>query len=314
MHFHFDFSAGQILWTLTFAGLLVLLVVLLGRDRARRFPWFTASMVIMALRMVASRLLGDRMPQITFSEIFLVLSDLASIVALGVIVEIARRAFAPKNGARRAGRIGWIVAGLIILGIGGAITAKWGPWPSWKTLIAGSELSALRIMQLFAQKADLLADTLTIQLGLLVVLFGRRFGAGFRSHTQQIVIGLSTASIGQLLVRIIWQQIALHTTIHTQAEYSRIIGMQEKFYNANNVIYLAALVWWIVCLWIDEPGSAVAAATAPAEIPAASEAPATNSAGASYDANSQETSSAEAGDASRETRAGDTPPAPPIAS
>ena len=47
MHFNFDFSATQILWTLTFAALLVLLVVLLGRDRARRFPWFTASIVMM---------------------------------------------------------------------------------------------------------------------------------------------------------------------------------------------------------------------------------------------------------------------------
>jgi hypothetical protein len=253
MHFHFDFSAGQILWTLTFAGLLVLLVVLLGRDRARRFPWFTASMVMMALRMVASRLLADRMPPITFNEIFLSLSDLASIVAIGVIVEIARRAF------RRSGRIAGIVAALIVLGIGGFVTAKWGPWPAWKTLMAGSQLSVLRLMQLFAQKTDLLADTLTIQLGLLVVLFGRRFGAGFRSHTQQIAIGLSTASTGQLLVRLIWQQIAMHTTIHTQADYTRVMGLQEKFYNANNVVYLAAILWWIVCLWIDEPGAVVAA-------------------------------------------------------
>jgi hypothetical protein len=313
MHFHFDFSAGQILWTLTFAGLLVLLVVLLGRDRARRFPWFTAAMVMMALRMVASRLLGDRMPQITFSEIFLSLSDLASLIAIGVIVEIARRAFAAKNGARRAGRTGWIVAGVIVLGIGGVITAKWGPWPSWKTLMAGSELSALRIMQLFAQKTDLLADTLTIQLGLLVVLFGRRFGAGFRSHTQQIAIGLSTASCGQLLVRYIWQQIAMHTTIHTQAEYSRVMGMQEKFYNANNVVYLAALAWWIICLWIDEPGSVAAAPGAPAEIPAGAEANETESAGNSQDASAHESSSAEIDEVSHETKSVESSPTPPAA-
>jgi hypothetical protein len=36
MHLNFDFSAVQILWTLTFAGLLVLLVVLLGRDREQK--------------------------------------------------------------------------------------------------------------------------------------------------------------------------------------------------------------------------------------------------------------------------------------
>jgi hypothetical protein len=56
MHFS-GFNTVQILWTLTFAALLVLLVVLLGRDRARRFPWFTASMVLTALRLLASRML-----------------------------------------------------------------------------------------------------------------------------------------------------------------------------------------------------------------------------------------------------------------
>jgi hypothetical protein len=253
MHLNFDFSANQILWTLTFAGLLVLLVVLLGRDRARRFPWFTAAMVMMALRMVASRLLFGRMPPVTSSEIFLVMSDIASIVTILVVVEIARRSF------KGAGKVAWIVGALILLAVGGVITAKWGPWPSMKTLMAGSQLSALRIMQLFAQKTDLLGDVLIIQLGLLVVLFGRRFGAGWRSHTQQIVIGLSTASMAQLAVRLIWQQIAIHTTIHAQADYVHVMALQEKFYNANSVVYLAALVWWIVCLWIDEPGSAITA-------------------------------------------------------
>jgi hypothetical protein len=261
MHFNFDFSAGQILWTVTFAGVLVLLVVLMGRDRARRFPWFTVSMVMMALRMVASRLLSGRMPPITFSEIFLVLSDITSIIAILVVVEIARRAF------KGAGRVAWIVWTVVLLAVGGVITAKWGPWPSWQTLTAGSTLSALRAMQLFAQKTDLLADTLTILLGLLVVLFGRRYGAGFRSHVQQIAIGLSTVSTAQLAVRLIWQQIAMHTTIHAQADYERVMSLQEKFYNANNVIYLAVLLWWIACLWMDEPGSAAGAvASAPAEI------------------------------------------------
>jgi hypothetical protein len=205
------------------------------------------------------------MPPNTFNQIFLSLSDLAAVVSIGVIVEIARRAF---SGAGRIARIATVV---IVLAIAGVITAKWGPWPAWKTLMAGSELSALRLMQLFAQKADLLADTLTIQLGLLVVLFGRRYGAGFRSHTQQIAVGLSTASTGQLLVRFIWQQIAVHTTIHTQADYSHVMGLEEKFYNANNIVYLAALVWWIVWLWFDEPGATTAGTSA--EIPADSQAP-----------------------------------------
>jgi hypothetical protein len=249
MHFHFDFSANQVLWTLTFAGQLVLLVVLLGRNRARRFPWFTAAMVMMALRMVTSRLLFGRMSPLESSEIFLVLSDISSIVALLLVVEIARRAFV---GLKRSA---WITATLVMLALAGVVLVEWGPWPSVKTLFAASTLAALRFMQLFAQKADLLSDLLIVQLGVLVVLFGRRHSGGWRSHPQQIVIGLSTGSISQLAVRGIWQQIAMHTTIHSQAEYQKVMTIQEKIYHANSVIYLAALVWWIVWLWFDEPGA-----------------------------------------------------------
>jgi hypothetical protein len=258
MHFNFNFSAGEILWTLTFAALLVLLVVLLGRDRVKRFKWFTASMALMALRMLASRLLLGRMAPIVSSEIFLVLADLSAIIAVLVVVEMARQAF---HGASRKA---WIAATLILLAVAGVVVAEWGPWPSFKTLLAGSTLSVLRTMQLVAQKTDLLADTLIIQLGLLVVLFGRRFKAGWRSHVQQIVIGLSTASIAQLAVRLIWEEIALHTIVHQQADYQHVMDLQGKIYNANSVVYLAVLVWWIVCLWIDEPGASPAIA-APAE-------------------------------------------------
>ena len=127
-------------------------------------------------------------------------------------------------------------------------------------------------MQLVAQKTDLLSDVLTVELGLLVVLFGRRFKAGWHSHTQQIVIGLSTTSIAQMGMRGIWQQIALHAAPRSQAEYEHVIGLQEKLYNASSAIFLAVLVWWIVCLWINEPGTesavevpAASAGTSPAE-------------------------------------------------
>jgi hypothetical protein len=38
--------------------------------------------------------------------------------------------------------------------------------------------------------------------------------------------------------------------------------------NANGSVYLAVLLWWIVCLWTDEPGAIV---EAPAEIAAVDE-------------------------------------------
>jgi hypothetical protein len=264
MHLNFAFTAVQVLWTLMFAALLVLLVVLLGRDRVRRFPWFTTSIVLVALRLMANRLLYGRMPPITMNAIFLVQADLAALVSLIVLIELARRAFV--GASRRA----WIIGTVAVLAVGVAVMVTWGPWPAWKALTGGGVFGVLRLMQLAAQKCDVLADVLVVALGLLIVLFGRRFKAGWRSHTQQIVIGLSTAAIAQMAIRGIWQAIAMSARPTSMDEYQRVMGLQEKLYNASNAIYLVVLVWWIVCLWIDEPGTktAVEAVETVAEIPA----------------------------------------------
>lgn len=259
MHFNFDFTTVQVLWTLTLASLLVLLVVLMGRDRMRVFPWFTLSMALTAVRLLASRMLFGRMAPITMSEIFLTLAVIEALVCVAVAVELARRAFLG------ASRTAWLIGTLVLLVAGGAVVYAWSPWPAWSTLTAGGTLGTLRLMQLAAQKLDLLFDVFTIGLCLLVILFGRRYGAGWRSHVQQILIGLSTASIAQMAVRGIWQSIAAHAVPHSEAEYQHVVGLQEKLYNGNSVVFIAVMVWWIVCLWINEPGSDVPAPVVVAE-------------------------------------------------
>lgn len=256
MHFNSHFTAVQILWTFTFAAQLVLLVVLMGRDRIKRFPCFTLAILLMALRLMASRLLYGRMPTVTLSGIFIVMADLAAIVGFLVVYEMARRAFA---GIRRGT---WLLfaGGVLIVAIG--ILAVWGPWPAWKALKPDSTLADLRLMQFGAQKLDMLVDVLTVELGLLVVLLGRRFAAGWRSHTQRIVIGLSTASIAQLGIQAIWQVIARSAQPHSQAEYERIVGLRDKLFNANGALYVLILIWWIAVLWKDEPGTTLEAPAA----------------------------------------------------
>ncbi len=259
MHFNFHFTAIQILWTLTFAALLVLLIVLMGRDRIRRYPWFTASIFLLALRLLTSRLLFGRLAQMTLSEIFIVLADVLSVVSFMVVVELARRAFA------RAPRTQWIANTAGALLVAGLVVAFWGPWPAWKTMTAESQVALLRLMQLAAQKLDLLGNVLAIELGLLVVLFGRRFGAGWRSHTQRILIGLSTAAISQLGVQGIWQLIAMKAAPQSQAEYEKLIGLRDNLFNANGALFVGVILWWIVCLWMDEARTKAVAAEVPVE-------------------------------------------------
>ena len=131
-----------------------------------------------------------------------------------------------------------------------------------------SLLVVLQLMNLAAQRIELLVGLLAAGLGVLVLLFGRRYQAGWRSHTQKIVIGLSTMGISQLAVRGIWQQIATHAIVHTQAEYDSVMALQTKLSNASTAVYFLVLVWWIAWLWMDEPATAAAESLA-AQEPAA---------------------------------------------
>ena len=271
MHFDFHFTAVQVLWTLTFASLLVLLVVLYGRDRARRFPWFTAGIIMVALRLLTNRLLHDRLAPLTMGEIAITLADLSALVGIVVLVEMARHAF------QRASARAWTGGGLGLLAAAGVVLWKWGPWPQWKTLAFDTTIAKLQFMQFLAVKTGLLMDVLGVGLTLLVVAFGRRYGAGWHSHVQRVLIGISTASLSQVSAQAIWQIIARHTTPHSQTEYQRVIGIQDKLLNANSAIYVLVVIWWIVSLWRDEPGTA--AATSADSIPAeASSAPETGDA------------------------------------
>jgi hypothetical protein len=248
MHLNFDWTTAQVLWTVTFAALLVLLVVLLGRERYKRFKWFTITIVLVTFRLLASRLLYGKMAQLGFYEVFIPLADLLAIVSVLVLVELARRAFVGLQ--RRA----WIAGTLAVVAVGAGVVAVWGAWPAWKTLTAGTTLAVLGLMQLVSQKTELLVNVMTVELGLLVLLFGRRYKAGWRSHPQGILIGLSTVAIAQMLRDGVWQLIVLKAAPHSQAEYERLVGLREKLFNASEVVFIAMVVWWIACLWMDEPG------------------------------------------------------------
>jgi len=249
MHFHFPFTAAAILWTLTFAAHLVLLVVLMGRERIARFPWFTASIALITLRLLVAKLLAGRLPQITFAAIVIVMLDVAAFVSLMVVVELARRAF------ETARRESWLAGALFLIAVGALVLRYWGAWPPWKTLTSNPPL---QLLEFLAQKAGLLADVETIGVGVLIVALGYRCGAGWRSHVQRIAIGLSTASLAQVSVEAIWQAVARSAVIHEMNTYNRLIHLRDHLFNANNAVYIAVLIWWIVALWRDEPGQAAA--------------------------------------------------------
>ncbi len=241
---NFAFTTPQILWTLTLAAQLVLLVVFVGLQRLKRFPWFAASVLVIAGRSVADELLTGRIPTFTLNALLISLDNLDALILLLVVVELARRAF---GGVRR--RNWWLgVLALSVIAI--SITVAWGHWPSWHALTADSSTAVLQVLSVTRFRGLLLTNVLIIELCLLVLVLGSRFKAGWRSHTQLILIGLSSASITQIVVRGALQSMV---PPHTRAEQAHQITFLDNILNANSTVYIVILIWWIGSLWFDEP-------------------------------------------------------------
>ncbi len=249
---HFPFSEIEVVWTLTFAALLVLLVVLLGRDRVRRYPFFTASVVLTALEMLMRRLLALKLAPLTAAQLFFALGDAGVLITLLVVIELGRRAFAG------ASRPAWLVGAAVVLAASGAAVAWWGPWPARQTLEAHSLIAHLHLMQLFAEKGDLFNNLAFLALTLIAVFTGRRFHAGWRSHARQLLLGFSVAALVQVALRLAWQRLSSAPQPHTQAEFDHRIALQSRLLDANSLVYLAVLIGWIASLWFDDPGYAQA--------------------------------------------------------
>src|ERR1700679_4225652 len=249
MKFHFPFSANEILWALTFAGYLVLLVVLIGRDRARRFPWFTANSVLIAFRLLTAKMLYGRLAQIPMAEFFIGLALLGSLVDVGMLLELARKGFA---GIKRSA---WVAGALTLMILGAIVLYFWGEWPSLQTITAGGGLIAtLQLLQFIALKSSLLLDVETVLLGLAIVIFGPRFHAGWKTHIQRIMIGLSAVSLAQLAAEAIAQIMGHNAHPKTMAEAQHILDLRDRVFSANSAVLVLALIWWIWCLWKNEPG------------------------------------------------------------
>ena len=263
MHLHLPDSINEILWALTFAGHLVLLIVLMGRDRMRRFPWFTVYIALIAFRLLSAKMLYGRLSQIPMAELFIGLALLAALVNVAVLLELARKGFA---GIKRAM---WAGGALLIMGAGAVVLATWGSWPSWNDLSAPGLISHLELLQLIALKAGLLLDVETVLLGLAILLFGRRFHAGWKTHIQRVMIGLFVVSLSQLASEATVQIMARNAHPRDMTEYQHLVNLRDGIFHINSAIGVLALIWWIACLWKDEPGSkSSAAAPAAPEISA----------------------------------------------
>ena len=241
MNFDFGISAVLVLWWMTLAELTVLLLILFWRVRQRSFPLFMANLFLVGIRTELSRLAHDK-PSVTMNVVSIAMDNLAVLALLLVQVELARRVF---SGAKRKT---WILWSLASVAVAAAAIAIWGPWPDAETLSTDSAAAVLRLLELVAQKSALLVNVLTIELCLLVFYFGRRFNAGWHSYEQRLAIGLSMSALGQLVVQGLWQSMAQTASPTDLTAYLHILKIGRKLVDANMLVYVTVLMWWMFTL------------------------------------------------------------------
>ena len=226
----------------------------MGRDRTSRFPWFTAAITLSAIRLLADHLLHGKLTTVAFywqSYSAMVVDALLGIL---VLAEVARRIFSSGKAGLILKARGWIGWTLITFAITTAAVWAWGPWPTWAALKAEPAQLPLLLVVLTGMKGALFVSLLTVQVGLLVRIFGKKFGFGWRSHAQQIMLGLSTNALGFLAVQGITDTIKHTIHLTSRQEYERVVHLFTNFENARTALSFLVLVWWTVWLWRDEPG------------------------------------------------------------
>lgn len=254
-------NVEQILWALVLTGHLILLVVLLGRDRASRFPWFTAVIAVSTVHLIADHLLHGKLTTIAFywQSYGAILAE--AILGILVLIELARRVFSNCKAGLILNAKGWLGWTLVTVCIAVGAVWLWGPWPTWKALNEDPKQLPLLLVVLCAMKGQLFLALLTVEVGLLLRIFGRRFGSGWKSHAQQIMLGLSTYALAFLAVQATTDIIkhTVHLTSRDRDQYERIVRLFSNLDNGRFALWFLVLVWWIVWLWRDDPADPAAA-------------------------------------------------------
>jgi hypothetical protein len=256
-------NTEQILWALVLAAHLILLIVLLGRELIRRFPWFTAAITLSSVQLIADHLLHGKLTSLAFYWQSYTATLLADILGILVLIELLRHVFynCKCEPGRKANIIlnskGWLGWTLVTASIAAGAVWQWGPWPAWTALNADPKQLPILLVVLSAMKGQLFLAILTVEVGLLMRIFGKRFGSGWKSPDQQIMLGLSTYALGFLAVQVTTDIIKRTVHLTSRDQYEHIVRLFANLDNSRFALWFLVIVWWTVWLWrITPPGSA----------------------------------------------------------
>lgn len=215
-------------WATGLAGNIALLVVLLYRRRATHFPFFTSLIALNVIRTLVLYCVlhwGSKQ-EYFFSYWSLTLLDTG--LQLGIVYEIAALVFRP-------GRF-WApdVRPLFICLMAPSVAAALGL--SWLASPAAQQWKQAAIA-----RGNLCAESLMIELFVVMMALSIRAGLPWKTHVARIAQGLGTYSLISLLIQ-------------TAQSYFGVSREAPRFLLLSHLrmtAYLGCVTYWIVALWTE---------------------------------------------------------------
>jgi hypothetical protein len=215
------------LWAVGFLGNAALFTILMVRHRKREFPVFTTLIGFEAAMSAALYLIYLYCSQVWFARVYWTYALLDFVLQLGVIWEIARIVLRPTGTWVRDARkqfILWGTAGILL-----AAALPWLVTPPATTLLGRLQV-----------RGFLFTSLVICELIAVVTRTSKSLGLGWRNHVMALGNGWTAWAVVAILVD------GLHS----------FPGMQRYFAVLEHVkmfAYLAALGYWMVQFWLEEP-------------------------------------------------------------
>lgn len=216
-----------VLWVGCFLGDAALFSILLYRRRSREFPVFTIRSGLSAAMAVVLYSIYLCATIRLYTWIYYLYDFLDFVLQFLVIWEVARIVMRPTGSWVRDAKRQFILGGAA--GVLLAAALAWMLSPPASTLL--NRLEA---------RSDLFTALVVCELFVVMLLTAKRLGLGFRNHVFALVVGWSGWVIIVMAVDLL------------QSYY----GTRYNFDALDNVrkfAYLAALIYWIVQFWLEEP-------------------------------------------------------------
>lgn len=221
-----DFTwADLALWIVAFAAQMVLFFVMLRKQRAKQFPFFTIFIGFNIMNDAALYFVRNNAH--VYELLYYSGQSVNFILQLFVVVEIAGQVFRPFGRWATGARSFWIAACALSLVAALGLTFVASPH-------APSSLWA------WAIKGVLFGMMFTCMISIAVLVTARRYGLGWRNHVMGLAQGWTFWAFITFVVE----------TCHSYFGFSMWYFSLD---HVGTVAGIAALIYWIFIFWQEEP-------------------------------------------------------------